>query len=75
MGNTWLDAESGQVGCTTIFGEQIYDSPGFEPSSEPVYDWSLEDINSNSEYFTQNIGPGTFIESEYVSVYYFGKAG
>ena len=75
MGLSWTASSLDQVGCTKIFGEQIYESPGFTPSDEPVYDWSLEDINSNSEYFTQNIGPSMFIEQDFVSVYYFGKAG
>ena len=75
LGDSWSDALLDNIGCTKIFGEQIYESPDFEPSDEPVYDWSLEDINVNSEYFSQNIGPSTFINNEHVSVYYFGKAG
>ena len=75
MGATWSTSETDKVGCTKIFGEQIYEAPGTEPSLEPVYDWALEDINPNSEYYTQDIGPSTFIDNDYVSVYYFGKAG
>ena len=37
------------------------------------YDYSLEDINPNSEYYGNYIGPETFRED--VSLYYFGKAG
>tara|TARA_B100000959_G_C14879085_1_gene581715 strand:+ start:64 stop:975 length:912 start_codon:yes stop_codon:yes gene_type:complete len=75
MGNSWSESYFDQVGCTKIFAEQIYDSPDPNPGEEVVYDWSLEDINSNSEYFTQSIGPSTFINQDFVSVYYFGKAG
>jgi hypothetical protein len=75
LGDSWSFAATGQVGSTAILGEQIYDSPGTEPSLEPVYDWALEDINPNSEYYAQNIGPSTFIDNDFVSVYYFGKAG
>ena len=75
MGLSWDNSSYNQVGCTKIFGEQIYDSPGSNPSTEPVYDWALEDINPNSEYYTQNIGPSTFVNDNLVSVYYFGKAG
>ena len=35
--------------------------------------WLYEDINPNSEYFEQMIGPETFVGN--VSLYYFGKAG
>jgi len=75
LGQNWSETLEDQVGCVVIYGEQIYESSEFEPSLEPVYDWSLEDINSNSEYYTQDIGPSTFIDNEFVSVYYFGKAG
>jgi hypothetical protein len=75
MGDSWSSSEVDKVGCTKIFGEQIYDSPGTEPGNELVYDWSLEDLNINSEYFSQEIGPSTFIDNQQVSVYYFGKAG
>ena len=75
MGATWSETLSDQVGCTKIYGEQIYESSFYEPSAEQVYDWSLEDINSNSEYYAQHIGPSTFFDSDNVSVYYFGKAG
>ena len=75
MGITWLPPESDKVGCTKIFGEQIYDSPGVQPGNELIYDWSLEDLNINSEYFSQEVGPSMFIDNQHVSVYYFGKAG
>ena len=75
MGINWNSSSLDQVGCTKIFGEQIYESPDFTPSEETVYDWSLEDINPNSDYYSQYIGPSTFIEQDFVSVYYFGKAG
>ena len=75
MGINWSDSETDKVGCTKIFGEQIYESPGTNPNNELIYDWSLEDLNINSEYFAQNIGPSTFINNNQVSVYYFGKAG
>ena len=75
MGSTWLGTELNRVGCTKIFAEQIYDSPGQNPNNEIVYDWSLEDININSEYYTQFIGPSMFYNENQVSVYYFGKAG
>tara|TARA_B100000700_G_C14982194_1_gene826974 strand:- start:531 stop:1430 length:900 start_codon:yes stop_codon:yes gene_type:complete len=75
MGSTWSNSEVDIVGCTKIFGEQIYESPGNQPEDELVYDWALEDLNINSEYFGQNIGPSTFINNQQVSVYYFGKAG
>ena len=42
---------------------------------EPVYMFSLEDININSSYYGENIGPDTFISENNVSCYYFGKAG
>ena len=35
--------------------------------------WDYVDINSNSDYFGQLIGPETFNGN--VSLYYFGKAG
>ena len=35
--------------------------------------WDYVDINTNSDYFDQLIGPDTF--SGNVSLYYFGKAG
>ena len=45
-------------------------------NNSPEYaDFSLEDINPNSEYYAQDIGPSTFIDNDFVSVYYFGKAG
>ena len=75
MGNSWSNSELDQVGCTKIFGEQIYESSGTQPDNELVYDWALEDLNINSEYFGQDIGPSTFINNQHVSVYYFGKAG
>ena len=75
LGNNWTETLEDQVGCTKIFGEQIYESPDSQPSLEPVYDWALEDINPNSEYYGQDIGPSTFVDNDFVSVYYFGKAG
>ena len=42
-------------------------------NSEQLPLWDYVDINSNSNYFGQLIGPETFIGN--VSVYYFGKAG
>ena len=75
MGGTWSSPLYDQVGCTKIFAEQIYDSPPPNPGLETVYDWRLSDINENSEYYEQSIGPTTFTEQDFVSVYYFGKAG
>lgn len=75
LGENWSEVLEDQVGCTKIFGEQIYDSPDSNPSLEPVYDWSLEDINPNSEYYGEDIGPSALIANDFVSVYYFGKAG
>ena len=75
MGNSWTMPESDKVGCTKIFGEQIYETPDLDPEDDIVYDWSLEDLNINSEFFGQHIGPSTYINNEQVSVYYFGKAG
>ena len=43
------------------------------PSYEQLPSWDYVDINPNSEYFDQLIGPDTF--SGNVSLYYFGKAG
>ena len=43
------------------------------PSYEQLPTWDYVDINTNSDYFDQLIGPDTF--SGKVSVYYFGKAG
>ena len=40
---------------------------------ELMPEFSLEDINPNSEYYGNYIGPETFRED--VSLYYFGKAG
>ena len=75
LGESWGEILQERVGCTKIFGEQIYESGDYNPSNEIVYDWSLEDLNENSEYYTEFIGPLTFINSNQVSVYYFGKAG
>ena len=47
----------------------------FGIEQEQVYMFSLEDINVNSEYYGNNIGPDTFINQNNVSCYYFGKAG
>ena len=44
-----------------------------EPSYEQLPTWDYVDINTNSDYFGQLIGPETFNEN--VSLYYFGKAG
>ena len=75
----WTETTNGQVGCMKIFGEQIFESDDSEPSLETVYDWALEDINPNSEYYFpdygETIGPSTYMENQHVSVYYFGKAG
>ena len=43
------------------------------PPSEQLPTWDYVDINTNSDYFDQLIGPNTF--SGNVSLYYFGKAG
>ena len=43
------------------------------PSYEQLPTWDYVDINSNSDYFDQLIGPDTFNGN--VSLYYFGKAG
>ena len=43
------------------------------PSYEQLPTWDYVDINLNSEYFDQLIGPDTFFGN--VSLYYFGKAG
>ena len=43
------------------------------PSYEQLPTWDYVDINTNSDYFDQLIGPDTF--NGYVSLYYFGKAG
>ena len=43
------------------------------PSYEQLPTWDYVDINTNSDYFDQLIGPDTF--SGNVSLYYFGKAG
>ena len=42
-------------------------------NSEQLPDWDYIDINTNSNYFGQLIGPETFNGN--VSVYYFGKGG
>ena len=42
------------------------------PSYEQLPTWDYVDINSNSDYFDQLIGPDTFNGN--VSLYYFGKA-
>ena len=79
MGASWAETTNGQVGCMKIFGEQIFESDDSEPSLDTVYDWALEDINPNSEYYFpdygETIGPSTYMENQHVSVYYFGKAG
>ncbi len=41
--------------------------------AEQLSDWLYEDINENSEFFGQMIGPEVFNGN--VSLYYFGKAG
>ncbi len=43
------------------------------PSYEQLPTWDYVDINTNSDFFGQLIGPDTF--SGNVSLYYFGKAG
>ena len=43
------------------------------PSYEQLTTWDYVDINTNSDYFDQLIGPDTFNGN--VSLYYFGKAG
>jgi len=43
------------------------------PSYEQLPTWDYVDINPNSDYFDQIIGPDTFNGN--VSLYYFGKAG
>ena len=43
------------------------------PSYEQIPTWDYVDINTNSDYFDQLIGPDTFNGN--VSLYYFGKAG
>ena len=43
------------------------------PSYEQLPIWDYVDINTNSDYFDQLIGPDTFNGN--VSLYYFGKAG
>ena len=43
------------------------------PPSEQLPTWDYVDINTNSDYFDQLIGPDTFNGN--VSLYYFGKAG
>jgi hypothetical protein len=43
------------------------------PSYEQLPTWDYVDINTNSVYFDQLIGPDTFNGN--VSLYYFGKAG
>ena len=43
------------------------------PSHEQLPTWDYVDINTNSDYFDQLIGPDTFNGN--VSLYYFGKAG
>ena len=43
------------------------------PSYEQLPTWDYFDINTNSDYFSQLIGPDTFNGD--VSLYYFGKAG
>lgn len=42
-------------------------------NTEPVSDFLYEDINNNSETFTENVGPPIY-EGD-ISAYYFGKAG
>jgi len=42
-------------------------------ASDPIYQFLLEDINPNSNTFTEMIGPTTY--NGQVSCYYFGKAG
>ena len=43
------------------------------PPTEQLPTWDYVDMNVNSEYFDQLIGPDTFNGN--VSLYYFGKAG
>ena len=43
------------------------------PPTEQLPVWAYEDINMNSDYFGEMIGPETFDGN--VSLYYFGKAG
>ena len=45
----------------------------FGTISELMSEFSLEDINANSDYYGEYIGPETFRGD--VSLYYFGKAG
>jgi len=35
------------------------------------YEYSLEDVNSNSDSFGENVGPGYF--SNKITLHYFGK--
>ena len=43
------------------------------PNYDTLATWEYTDINPNSQYYNQIIGPETFIGD--VSLYYFGKAG
>ena len=45
----------------------------FGNTSEPMPEFSLEDINPASDYYGEYIGPETFRND--ISLYYFGKAG
>lgn len=45
----------------------------FGETAEAMSEFSLEDINPNSDYYGEHIGPETFTGD--VSLYYFGKAG
>ncbi len=45
----------------------------FGDTSEPMPEFSLEDINPASDYYGEYIGPETFRDD--ISLYYFGKAG
>ena len=59
----------GFIGCNQDSDEVVGTTDDGETNSS-LYDYSLEDINSNSEYYGEKISPSYY--NNKVTVHYFG---
>ena len=71
---SWMDRQGVAVTVSTVLiSGSVVNLILFGNTSEPMSEFSLEDINPNSDYYGEYIGPETFRDD--ISLYYFGKAG
>jgi len=78
LGNIEFNAEQIEIGdFNQDGGNNILDVVGLvnEILNPTILNWTLQDINPNSNSYSQMIGPPIYLAEDKITGYYFGKAG